>query len=444
MRIPRLTGHARTPDTSRPWSENLAEDVRGHAPVLTEGAFGMTDLGDTQHELELALRSFTEALGLVDASKDPGYYGIILHDIADAHVAAGNLQQAVAAYSDAMTYKLKRQPVHAGDLATTMEALADCLIDCGEPAEARATLSKLRDILPQIVDQTERAIHLHGVGRAYERLAGEGQDTYSEALGAYKEAAQLVDRDVDPGFYGVIMHDIGDTQLACGNSGEAIAAYRDAVAHKLKRVPGHPSDLATTMLALCDCLLESGEPGEARAILSQVHDLLPQIEEPGQRAIRLHRMGAAFERLAERGQPEAYTEALAAYKDALKLLDATADPATYATVLNDIGDVYKAQEKYSDARDAYEQAVEYMRKIPAEKYHLASMLIDLGRIRLQIINSKHEPANSSHKAGQASSSADAQLADAVIQPPQPPQPPLPTQPSLPTQPPEPSLPSLPS
>ncbi len=351
-----------------------------------------------KQELDLALSCFTEALGLVDQEKDPGYYGIILHDIADAHAAAGNLQEAVASYSDAMTYKLKRVPVHAGDLATTMEALADCLIDCGELDQARATLGKLRDILAQITDPEERAIHLHGVGRAYERLAGEDtQDCYPEALGAYQEAANLVDRDSDPGFYGVIMHDIGDTHLAAGDLAEAVTAYRDAVTHKLKRVPAHPGDLATTMLALSDCLIESGELAEAKPMLGQVKDLLPQIDEPGQRASRLHRVGAAFERLAAKGQPEAYSDALSAYRDALRLLDPALDPATYATVLNDMGDVYRAQEKYDDARDAYEQAVEYMRQTPDGKYHLASMLIDLGRIRLQIITTKQPPVNTDGK-----------------------------------------------
>jgi predicted negative regulator of RcsB-dependent stress response len=366
----------------------------------------MTDLDDAKEELELALGAFQEALGLVDGDKDPGYYGIILHDIADAQVAAGNLTEAVAAYGEAMTYKLKRHPVHPGDLATTMEALADCLIDCDELTQARGTLGKLHEILPQIAEAEERAIHLHGVGRAYERLAGEGQDTYSDALSAYREAAQLVDRDKDPGFYGVIMHDIGDTELASGERTEAIAAYREAMDYKLKRVPAHSGDLATTMLALSDCLLESGEPAEARKLLAEVQDLLPQILEPAQRAIRLHRMGAAFERLAEAGQAEAYAEALNAYNDALALLDPVADPSTYATVLNDIGDVYKAQEQYGEARDAYEQAVEYMRQIPGEKYHLASMLIDLGRLRMQLIGSRQEDNHTGEKAAVARSFSD--------------------------------------
>lgn len=359
----------------------------------------MAEAAAAKRELDLALGCFTEALGLVDSEKDPGYYGIILHDIADAHAAAGNLQEAVASYSDAMTYKLKRVPVHAGDLATTMEALADCLIDCGELAQARATLGKLRDILVQITDPEERAIHLHGVGRAYERLAGEEtEDCFPDALAAYQEAAKLVNRDKDPGFYGVIMHDIGDTHLAGGDLAQAVTAYRDAVTHKLKRVPAHPADLATTMLALSDCLIESGELAEARTTLGQVTDLLPQIDDPAQRASRLHRVGAAFERLAAKGQPDAYPDALTAYRDALRLLDPAADPATYATVLNDMGDVYRAQEQYDDARDAYEQAVDYMRQTPDGKYHLASMLIDLGRIRLQIISNHQDLANASQKA----------------------------------------------
>lgn len=358
----------------------------------------MTDIAATKRELDMALNCFIEALGLTDPEKDPGYYGVILHDIADAHVAAGNMQEAVASYSDAMTYKLKRVPVNPGDLATTIEALAECLITCGEFEQARATLGKLRDILPQIAEPEERAIHLHGVGRAFERLADEGLDnTTSDALGAYKEAAQLLDRDQDPGFYGVIMHDIGDIQLADGNLTEAVAAYREAVTYKLKRTPAHPSDLTTTMLALSDCLVETGELAEARTILGQIGQVLPQIEDQAQRASRLHRLGAALQRLGGKGQTDAYAEALVAYQGALTLLDPAADAVTYATVLNDVGAIYRAQEKFADARDAYEQAVQHMRQTPEGKHHLVPMLIDLGRIRLQIISGKQAVNNADEK-----------------------------------------------
>jgi tetratricopeptide (TPR) repeat protein len=142
---------------------------------------------------------------------------------------------------------------------------------------------------------------------------------------------------------------------------------------------------------------------------------MPQIVEPAQRAVRLHRMGAAFQRLGKRGQPDAYPEALSAYSEALQLLNSAADPVNCATVLKDIGDVHRAQENFMDARNAYEQAVEHMRRVPEEKYHLASMLIELGRIRLQIISAKQDPINFGDKPGLAGSSGDVQLPDNVEQ-----------------------------
>ena len=346
----------------------------------------------------MALGCFNEALGLIDKDKDPGYYGIILHDIADAQVAAGNLPEAVTAYREAMTFKLKRLPAHPGDLATTMEALVDCLIDCGELSEAEATLGKLAGILPQIARGEERAIHMHGVGRAYERLAGAGMpDAYAEALSAYTEAAELVDRDADPGFYGVIMHDIADTRLASGNAAEAAAAYREAAAYKRKRVPAQPGDLAATMLALVDCLIESGDLAEARTALDELPAIVRQIPEPSYRAARLRQIGAAFKQLAEAGQADAYPAALTAYTDALLLIDAAGDPGTYATVLNETGSIFKAQGQYEQARDAYQRAVEHMRRDPDGRYQLASMLVDLGRMRLQLLGQL--PAAASQAAG---------------------------------------------
>jgi predicted negative regulator of RcsB-dependent stress response len=347
----------------------------------------MTDFAGAKREADKALNSFTEALGLVDAEKDPGYYGVILHDIADAHVAAGNMREAAASYSEAMTYKLRSAAADPVDLAMTIESLADCLMACGDLEEARAALGKLRDILPQIPDPDEQAIHWHGVGRAYDRLASEGLDrSGSDALEAYEEAAQLLDRDRDPGFYGMVMHDIGDIQSSAGHLSDAIAAYNEAVTYKLKRMPAHPGDLTMTMLALADCLIETSELAEARRVLGEIAEEVPRIDDRDQRASRLHRLGTAYERLAASGRADAYADALAAFEDALKLIDQEADAATYATVLSDIGSVYRAQQRYPQARDAYEQAVYYMRKASAVDHELVPMLVDLGRIRLQIMS----------------------------------------------------------
>ena len=353
-------------------------------PGTTEGAITMTG-HDAKRELEQALASFEEALGLIDGDQDPGFYGTISHDIGDTHAACGDLQQAAAAYREAVTYKRKRLPGRADDLAVTMEVLCDCLIDSGELTEAQATLNQLEEVLPQITEPVERAVRVHRVGRAYERLAGRGQEHgFSEARRAYTEAAGLVDRDKDPSFYGVIMHDIGDTHAACGDLQQAAAAYREAVTYKRKRLPHHPDDLALTMEALCGCLIESGELTEARTIVNQLLEILPQIADPAERAVHMYSAGEAYQRLARQGQEHGYSEALRAYKNALELLNAEADPGSYATVLNRIGDVHKAQGQLTEARAAYEQAVDQMRHVPNQRDILASMLLDLGRIQRRI------------------------------------------------------------
>ena len=253
-------------------------DPTNPEPRIKEGAATMAAEDDTKRELEQALACFQEALGLIDGDQNPGFYGVILHDIAATHQARGDRQQAIAAYREAVTYKRNRLPDGANDLATTMEALCDFLIDGAELGEARAVLDQLNDVLPQIADSAERARHVHSAGWAYERLANLGlEDGYSTALRVYTEALGFLDGDQNPGFYGVILHDIGDVYRARGDRQQAAAAYREAVTYKRKRLPDRARDLAITMEALSDLLIESDELGEARAVLDQLSEVLPQI-----------------------------------------------------------------------------------------------------------------------------------------------------------------------
>jgi tetratricopeptide (TPR) repeat protein len=145
--------------------------------------------------------------------------------------------------------------------------------------------------------------------------------------------------------------------------------------------------------------METGELADARTVLDELTDIVGQIAEPAHRAVRLRHIGASFKQLAEAGQADAYPSALNAYTDALLLVDAAADPGTYATVLNETGGIFKAQGRYEQARDAYERAVEHMRRNPDGKYQLASMLVDLGRMRLQILSQQPEAADSDEDAG---------------------------------------------
>jgi tetratricopeptide (TPR) repeat protein len=208
--------------------------------------------------------------------------------------------------------------------------------------------------------------------------AGSSQEPswFDQALAAFQEALELVDREKDPGLYGMVLHEIaGDLQAAA-------ASYRDAA--KYKRLVDDPGDLAPTLVALGTCLIQADEPTEARSTLDQAKELLSKEGskiERRLRAIRLQELGRAYEELGGRKQPGAYGEALTAYTAALELVDVETDPGFYGTVLQDIGDVHTAEGRLSEAVVAYEKAVEHMRRAEDASERLPLALVSLGRVR---------------------------------------------------------------
>jgi len=216
-------------------------------------------------------------------------------------------------------------------------------------------------------------------------IAPQGSSSFDQALTAFQEALGLVDGENEPGFYGVVLHDIADAYKAKGEDQEALARYRESV--KYKRLADNPADLATTLRALGDALIDCDELTEARITLDQIKELLAkEIDnmERARRAVRFHSLGRGYERLGARAQEGAYAEALDAYQIALELVDAAADPGSYATVLRDIGDVHKARGFLTEAIVAYETAVEHMRRRPDAQRSLAAILVDLGRVRRRV------------------------------------------------------------
>lgn len=198
-----------------------------------------------------------------------------------------------------------------------------------------------------------------------------------QAMAAFQEALGLLDPENEPGTYGVVLHDIADVYKAMGEDLKAIDTYQEAVQYKQRG--NDPGDLATTLAALGDLLIDRGELTQARTVLDEAKRALSQ--ESTVDAVSLHSLGQAYERLGRMGSQDAYAEALTVYNLALRLLDADTDPGSYATVMRDVGDVHKAQGRLNEAVAAYEQAVEHMRRRPGAQRHVASLLIALGRAR---------------------------------------------------------------
>src|SRR5215203_4318579 len=208
----------------------------------TEGSHKMPGRRGSPQEpswFDQALAAFQEALELVDREKDPGLYGMVLHELADVHTAAGDLQAAAVSYRDAAKYK--RLVGDPGDLAPTLVALGTCLIHADEPTEARSTLDQAKELLSKEGSKIERrlrAIRLQELGRAYE-----------EALTAYTAALELVDAETDAGFYGTVLQDIGDVHTAEGRLSEAVVAYEKAVEH-LRRAEDASERLPLALVSL--------------------------------------------------------------------------------------------------------------------------------------------------------------------------------------------------
>ncbi|WP_063748966.1 tetratricopeptide repeat protein [Streptomyces sp. NRRL B-24484] len=210
----------------------------------------------------------------------------------------------------------------------------------------------------------------------------QGPSWFGQALTCFQGALDLTDPDKDPGSYGVILHDIADTHRAVGDNPQAAAYYRQSIEYKYRA--DSPADLATTMIAFGDCLIDCGEPVEALAALDQAGEIIGQVREATRQAVGFRDLGLAYERLGNRGIKDAYTKALNNYQASLKLINPEIESGSYATVLRDIGDVHKAQGRLSEAHASYKEALEHLRRHDGSERVMASLLISLGRISRQI------------------------------------------------------------
>lgn len=208
---------------------------------------------------------------------------------------------------------------------------------------------------------------------------------FEEAVSCFQEARQLIDPEKEPGYYGVILHDIAATYEAAEDLGAAIQAYQEAALYKRKRVPPSAGDLATTLQALAACLATCGEFSEAITWLDEADQLRAQTKvDNEERAVSLHSLAVTYQRIGDGGLPAAYDRAVNALDRALNLLDCEKDPGSCAAVQDRIGDIRQSQGSLREAQAAYKEAVRYMRQVPHEKDNLAAMLIDLGRVNRQL------------------------------------------------------------
>ena len=260
-----------------------------------------------------------------EGAAEPAERVTVLDLLAAAYRALGREDLAREATAAADGIVAASTDILAGEDIAALLALGQVLIDRGDLEQAGIALGRAKAVLqarpPAEAAPEKRALSglMDTLGRAHER-----RRAYPEALAAYREALGLVDAAADPRFYGVILHDIADVHRAQGDLDEAARLYREAVDRK-RQGDASARDQVTTLRAL----------------------------------------GVTYEDLGRRGAQGAYDQALAAYREALGLVDAAADPRWYGVILHDIADVHRAQGDLDEAARVYRQAVDRKRQAVA-------------------------------------------------------------------------------
>jgi tetratricopeptide (TPR) repeat protein len=207
--------------------------------------------------LDQALTAFHEALELIDPAESPGFYGVVLHDIAEAHKTRGDVREATERYRESVKHKLLAE--NSIDLCRTLIAFGDFLVDRSELTEARTILDQARDLLAKEAASRPRAVLIHRLGQVYEQLGNEDQEgAYTEAIKAYELALGLVDATTDPGSYATVLRDIGDVHKAEGRLADSVVAYEKAVEH-MRRQPDAQQSVARLLVDLGRVLRQMGE-----------------------------------------------------------------------------------------------------------------------------------------------------------------------------------------
>ena len=198
------------------------------------------------------------------------------------------------------------------------------------------------------------------------------QKQFEQALEAYQQALRLLDAERNPHFYGVVLHDIADVYGAQEQFEQALTFYQQAADYK--RRGNNPGSLVTTLQAEAEMHWELGQTAEAQQRYERCLALLQGLPAPGE-FLLLAEVYHGLGRLHE--EQRRYEEALEAYQQALQLLDAEQEPQLYGGVLQDIGDVYQAQGRLEQALGYYQRAAQARVGDPSDQVTTLQALADV-------------------------------------------------------------------
>jgi tetratricopeptide (TPR) repeat protein len=277
---------------------------------------------------------------------NPGY-APPWHGLGDVYSALGRADEASKAYRQAIALD--------PDKAWPYNNLALVYEQRGEYQQA---ITLYQEALERHQDDGGRAVSWRNLGDVYHALS-----RTDEAIAAYQRASQLNPEDAHP------PHSLGDLYSSLGRSDEAITAYHQAVSLDPDYAPaynglgnvygqlGRHDDAITAYRRVIELSPDNPGPynnlgfiyaerGEFEAAITAYRQALERQQRDKDKAVSWNNLGGVYEAVGND------SDAVTAYQTANGL-----DPA-YAWPYHNLGLIYKRQANYEAALTAFRQAID--------------------------------------------------------------------------------------
>ncbi|MEM9461482.1 MAG: tetratricopeptide repeat protein [Myxococcota bacterium] len=276
---------------------------------------------------------------------------VSLNNLALLHKAAGEYEQALAAFEEALAIRAARLGPEHPHVASILNNMGIAHTDHGAYEPAKEDLQRALAIRETTLgpDHPKVAFCLSNLGNVYV-----AQARYEEALEFHQRALEIREVALDPNHpeLAVSLISVGIAHNGLGNYVDALAAHRRAL-----------------------FILEQRNGPDGPEII-----------------VALNNVGNTYQSLGR------YEEALAAYERSMVIARAALGPehVNYGMSLNNLGDVYEQRGEYDEALAAYQQALEVWSTALGDDHpYVATVLLNIGVVLHAV--GQHAQALASHE-----------------------------------------------
>ncbi|NEO24526.1 tetratricopeptide repeat protein, partial [Moorena sp. SIO4A5] len=343
--------------------------------------------GQKADNLEAAITAFQDALEVYTREAFPQDWAMTQNNLANAYSErireqkAENLEAAITAYQGAL--QVRTREAFPTDWARTQNNLATAYsnrirgqkadnLEAAINAYQGALQVYTREAFPQQWANTQ-----NNLATAYsDRIRGQKADNLEAAINAYQAALQVLTREAFPQQWATTQHNLGNAYLyrirgqKADNLEAAINASQAALQVRTREV--FPQQWATTQNNLGNAYLyrirgKKADNLEAaiNAYQGALQVLTPEAF-PQQWATTQHNLGNAYLYRIRGQKADNLEDAIKASQAALQVLTREAFPQNHAKTKFNLGFVYQEAQKFTNAYNAFAEAIETVESLRVE------------------------------------------------------------------------------